>query len=236
MTTLPTLGPRYWAALCLASVFGADLGDWFAHALHLGHWRGLPVLALLFALTLWSARRFRPTEAWYWIGILIVRTAATNFADLQTHDIRLPFAVLIAAYAALLAGLVAGSRRDMGETGLPRAGAFFWASMLTAGTLGTVAGDDLSHTMAQGPAGSSAVMSIVLASAFGLAARRPVAPVVSFWLLVVLVRTWGTDIGDALADAIGLGADLLASGIAFIALLALWPTRPVVSSARQVGA
>ncbi len=219
---MPTLGPRYWTALCLASIFGADLGDFAAHSLGLGHWRGLPVLALLFALTLWAARRGCPTEAWYWVAIIIVRTAATNLADLQTHDIRLSTPILMLCYALLLACLVALSRRD---AGVPRANGGFWASMLVAGTLGTVAGDGLSHMMAQGPAGSSALMSAVLAAAFLLVPALRAAPIVSFWLLVVLVRTWGTDVGDALADRIGLDADLLASGACFVGVLLCWPTR-----------
>lgn len=227
MPTLPARGPRYWAALCLASIFGADLGDFAAHVLGLGHWRGLPVLALLFALTYAAGRRTRG-EAAYWVAIIIVRTAATNFADLQTHDIRLPTALLLACYAALLAALAALGRCTQGA---PRADLAFWAGMLVAGTLGTVAGDDLSHAMARGPAGSSAVMSVVLAAAFlGLAVRRTTG-VVAFWITVVLVRTWGTDAGDWLAGAIGLRADTLASGLAFTALLLLWPARAEARSA-----
>ena len=44
---LPILGPRFWAALCLASIFGANVGDFFAHDLGLGHLGGLPFLARL---------------------------------------------------------------------------------------------------------------------------------------------------------------------------------------------
>ena len=34
---LPMLGTRYWAALCLASIFGANMGIFFARNLGLGH-------------------------------------------------------------------------------------------------------------------------------------------------------------------------------------------------------
>lgn len=44
-THLPTLGPLYWAALCIASVFGANMGDFFARNIGLGHVAGLLVLA-----------------------------------------------------------------------------------------------------------------------------------------------------------------------------------------------
>ena len=42
---LPTLGARYWTALCLASIFGANMGDFFARNVGLGHVAGLPFLA-----------------------------------------------------------------------------------------------------------------------------------------------------------------------------------------------
>ena len=43
---IPALGPRYWVALCLASIFGANSGDFFAHDIGLGHLAGLPFLAI----------------------------------------------------------------------------------------------------------------------------------------------------------------------------------------------
>ena len=46
---VPQLGVRYWSALCLASIFGANMGDFFAHNLGLGHVAGLPFLAIAFA-------------------------------------------------------------------------------------------------------------------------------------------------------------------------------------------
>lgn len=47
---LPTLGARYWSALCLASIFGANMGDLFARNLGLGHVAGLPFLAVALAI------------------------------------------------------------------------------------------------------------------------------------------------------------------------------------------
>jgi uncharacterized membrane-anchored protein len=54
---VPSLGLRYWSALCLASIFGANMGDFFAHVLGLGHVRGLPILAALFAAVYFTERR-----------------------------------------------------------------------------------------------------------------------------------------------------------------------------------
>jgi uncharacterized membrane-anchored protein len=53
---LPTLGARYWAALCLASIFGANMGDFFARDLGLGHVAGLPFLVLALAVVVIGER------------------------------------------------------------------------------------------------------------------------------------------------------------------------------------
>src|SRR5580692_3762359 len=79
---LPTAGPRYWAALCIASIFGANMGDFFARNIGLGHVAGLPFLAVALAIVIIVERFDRLQHQWYyWTAIIIVRTAATNFAD-----------------------------------------------------------------------------------------------------------------------------------------------------------
>ena len=82
---LPALGARYWTALCLASIFGANMGDFFAHDLGLGHVAGLPIFALALLIVVASERFDRTVhQAYYWTAIIIVRTAATNFAPAAT--------------------------------------------------------------------------------------------------------------------------------------------------------
>ena len=119
---VPRTGPRYWSALSVASVFGANMGDFVSHDLHGGHWRGLGPLALLFALILGAeARSLRHAqavpesgwgEAYYWLAIVTLRTAATNLGDLATHDFHLSFPLTVAGLAMVLAALVALARRS----------------------------------------------------------------------------------------------------------------------------
>src|ERR1700682_1971346 len=88
---LPMLGARYWAALCLASIFGANMGDFFARDVGLGHLAGLPFLALALAIVFFSERFDRSFhQVYYWTAISIVRTGATNFADFACGDMKLP--------------------------------------------------------------------------------------------------------------------------------------------------
>src|ERR1700744_4518069 len=101
---LPALGARYWSALCLASIFGANMGDYFARNLGLGHLAGLPFLAAALAIVI-AAERFDRMrhQSYYWIAVIIVRTAATNFADFACGDLKLPRLAVTAGLAVALA-------------------------------------------------------------------------------------------------------------------------------------
>ena len=46
----PRIDARYWTAITLASVFGTNMGDFYAHNSGLGIVKGLAVLALLAAI------------------------------------------------------------------------------------------------------------------------------------------------------------------------------------------
>src|ERR1700733_15412476 len=104
---LPMLGPRYWVALCIASIFGANMGDFFAHNLGLGHVAGLPFLAAALAIVM-VAERFDGLwhQVYYWCAIIIVRTAATNFADFAAGDLKLPRLWVMVVLAILLMAAV----------------------------------------------------------------------------------------------------------------------------------
>ena len=100
---VPEITPRYWTAILVASMCGANTGDFLSHNLHLGHTRGLLPLAALFLIILWAERRARiATEAYYWLAIIVLRTAATNLADLGTHDLKLGYAIIESGLTALL--------------------------------------------------------------------------------------------------------------------------------------
>src|SRR2546425_7638980 len=83
---VPAGGLPYWVALCLASILGCNTGDLFAS--FFGFVSGLPFLIAVFAGLLFLERRDdRPTQAYYWLAIIVVRTAATNLADFAGHQL-----------------------------------------------------------------------------------------------------------------------------------------------------
>jgi uncharacterized membrane-anchored protein len=228
------LGPRYWVALCLASIFGANMGDFFAHDIGLGHVAGLPFLAIALALVFVAERYDHMVhEAYYWLAIVVVRTAATNLADFFSVDLRLPKPWVMAALAVLLAVSVAAAWRIVwrrladksdAQGNLLQADYGYWLAMLLAGTLGTVMGDFFSHDLHLGNALGTAVLSVLLAPFFVVGARRLLWSLPFYWTTIVLVRAAGTTAGDLIAarNALGLPLSTAVTGVLFVGLLVLW--------------
>lgn len=228
---LPALGARYWSALCLASVFGANMGDLFARNLGLGHIAGLPFLAAALAIVI-SVEHFDRMrhQSYYWIAIIIVRTAATNFADFAAGDLKLPRLWVMAALTIILMAALWTSwqfawRRLANKTDdVLRADLGYWVCMFIAGTLGTVMGDFCSHNMHLGDAGAALLLSPVVAILF-LTGRRGLLLLLPFyWLTVVAIRAAGTADGDLLSgrNLLGLPLSTAVTGILFVALLVFW--------------
>ncbi len=208
---LPGITARYWIAILAASMCGANTGDFLARNLHLGHARGLLPLAALFSVILWAERRAKtPTEAYYWLAIIVIRTAATNLADLGTHDLRLGYGLIEPTLTALLVAILlldrgpgrstsAAARRS---SSLPATDAAYWTAMLTAGTLGTASGDFVASILGLG------VGSLALGLLYGIvllvAARVGGMSRPWYWASIVAARTAGTTMGDFVARHHGL--------------------------------
>lgn len=238
---MPETGPRYWAGLMAASVFGANMGDFFSHNLHLGHVAGLPPLALLLAVILLAERRVTTGgEAFYWLAIVTLRTAATNLGDLLTHDLKLGFPLAMSMMALLLAGILLFSRlvarlvpaRRAPEQeaarlrGMPATDLFYWAAMLTAGTLGTDIGDYVADMLGLGVGGGTILLGAALAALLALRGIGGLTATWFYWLTIVAVRSAGTTAGDWTAGrhglALGLPLSTALTGAALLVLLLVW--------------
>jgi uncharacterized membrane-anchored protein len=237
---LPMLGARYWVALCIASIFGANMGDFFAHNLGLGHVAGLPFLAVALAIVVIAERFDRSShESYYWIAIIIVRTAATNFADFAAGDLKVPRIMAMAVLAVVLAGTVWTSCRlswrstaadKSGETGTAlRADLGYWICMFIAGTLGTVIGDYCSHNLHMGDGEASLLLSPLVAVLFLLGRNGPLRLLPFYWLTVVAIRAAGTSVGDFVSGRgmLGLPLSTFVTGLLLAVLLVAWqPAKP----------
>src|SRR5216683_6193277 len=215
---LPTIAPRYWTAILVASMAGANMGDFFSRTLHLGHWRGLLPLAVIFALILWAESRAKvATEAYYWLAIIVIRTAATNLADLASQDLRLGHGFIEAGLTALLIVIVMADRargrsataaRSAGGRNLPATDAPYWAAMLVAGTLGTASGDFTAGDLGFGLGLGSIVLAAILGGVLLMSGRFGGMTKPWYWASIVAARTAGTTMGDFVANPHGLGLSL----------------------------
>jgi uncharacterized membrane-anchored protein len=237
---LPTLGPRYWVALCIASMFGANMGDFFARNIGLGHVTGLPFLAAALAIVM-VAERFDRTmhQIYYWVAIIIVRTAATNFADFACGDLKLPRLGVMAGLAIILALALwiswqwmwrqPADKTDQANPVL-RADLGYWICMFVAGTLGTVIGDYCSHNLHLDDGGAALLLSSIMAAFFLAGRNGPLRWLPFYWSTVVAIRAAGTSAGDFISGRhmLGLPLSTLATGLLLVAFLAIWkePARP----------
>ena len=217
----PINGLHFWIALCIASILGCNTGDYFAK--FFGHLNGLPLLAVAFLSVLILERRDSgSSKAWYWIAIILVRTAATNLADWCAHGIGLVPA--LAVLAALLAAVIVSVnlRRDARGIvqGLPTVDATYWLTMLIAGTLGTALGDFSSFKTGLGLGGASIVLSLLVAVLVAIKSAESPALPLSYCLVVVAIRTAGTSVGDFFAHTVGLWQSAVYFTLLFVAFFA----------------
>lgn len=245
----PLINLRYWVLISLVSIFGTNTGDLAVRlfrqgyeALGLGrsefsHIGPLPVLILAYVVNfLLEKRSLARTELYFWVAIILIRTAATNIADSLFDDLGIKFYVLAGVLSALMlwAALRWQSLREqpIDPQFVPTTNYFYWSCMLLAGVLGTVVGDELWHSLglAQATAGLSLAMLLLVLWGHNSFLKLTAW----YWFGVVFARIAGTAAGDWLAKSQergGAGFDIyqatLLSGAVFFLMLFVWKANDV---------
>jgi uncharacterized membrane-anchored protein len=213
----------YWFAMLAASALGTNLGDLWAEILLPGRFTSLASLLCICAGAVWYDRRAAArTEGGYWLAIVVMRAAATNLADILTHDLALGY-VQVSVLLALLTLIAARfTHPDYLRGGSPRVDGAYWTAMFVAGLFGTVAGDLIHHNI--GLYSASAALCIMLASLILTRESRAPASVLLYWLIVMAERCAGTAVGDALASrrAVALGVPLASICTTALLIVSLW--------------
>jgi uncharacterized membrane-anchored protein len=213
----------YWFAMLVASAFGTNAGDFWAEILFPGRFASLASLLGICIAAVWYHRRAAArTEAGYWVAIVAMRAAATNLADILTHELALGY-VLASVLLCVLTLLAARfTDPDFSRSGSPRVDGAYWIAMFIAGVFGTVAGDLIHHSI--GLYSASAALCFTLAGLILIREARAPASMMLFWLIVMAERCAGTAVGDALASrrAVGLGILIASVCTGALTLISLW--------------
>jgi uncharacterized membrane-anchored protein len=213
----------YWFAMLAASAFGTNVGDLWAEILFPGRSASLASLLCICVAAVWYHRRAAArTEAGYWVAIVAMRAAATNLADILTHDLALSYTLASVLLGLLTLIAARFTDPDFARSGSPRVDAAYWTAMFVAGVFGTVAGDLIHHNI--GLYNASAALCLILAGLIVL--RESLAPLsmLLFWSIVMAERCAGTAVGDALASrrAVGLGIPIASVCTAALTIISLW--------------
>jgi uncharacterized membrane-anchored protein len=173
----------YWFAMLAASALGTNVGDLWAEILFPGRFTSLASLLAICAVAVLYDRRAAPlTEAGYWVAIVAMRSAATNLADIFTHDLALGY-VLVSGVLAVLTLIAAQfTNPDFSRGGSPRVDGAYWTAMFIAGLFGTVAGDLIHHNI--GLYAASAALCLALAALILIREARAPTSMLLYWSML----------------------------------------------------
>jgi uncharacterized membrane-anchored protein len=198
---LPSTNARYWATIVSACCIGETLGDFISHGLKLGYAAGSAALFVLFAVVLFVELRAKvKNEARYWTAVVITSTTGTTMADFTSRTLKLGYAAASAGFIVVLAILFYVAHRSAPPASakpplLPEIDLDARGDEGKAGVLPSV---DI----------ESPPRSTLLADAI-------------YWILILVVSTFGTTMGDYVSDGLGLGpgkGSILLGGLLVVVL------------------
>jgi uncharacterized membrane-anchored protein len=213
----------YWFVMLAASAFGTNVGDLWAETLFPGPITSLVSLLAICAAAVWYHRRSAArTEVGYWVAIVAMRAAATNVADISTHQLALGYVTVSVLLFVLTLIAARFASPDFSRSGSPRVDGVYWTAMFIAGVFGTVAGDLIHHNI--GLYNASGALCFLLAGLILIREARAPVSMLLFWLIVMAERCAGTAVGDALAShrAAGLGVPIASVCTGALTITCLW--------------
>ncbi len=236
---VPSLSLRSWAVFMIASVFGANMGDFVSEHLALGFTGRILVLAAVLA-AIFTAERYdrSKTQAWYWMAVVVIQAASTKLADFSTTELGFGRAAVIVGLAVLLAAtfVVARSSPSLlisthmisrpGRAAKPMADAAHWVGMIVASMLGSVAADVFTLGLGLG-ALRAAIALLAITAGVSCLWRLPKANrLLVYWLTIAVILAAGTAMADVLvrgrAFALGLPLSTALTCAAMVSLQLLW--------------
>ncbi|MEP7126683.1 MAG: hypothetical protein ABJE95_37475 [Byssovorax sp.] len=202
MRNLPSTNARYWATIVSACCIGETLGDFISRGLKLGYGIGSIGLFVLFALVLLVETKARvKNEARYWTAVVITSTTGTTMADFTSRTLKLGYAAASAVFIVVLAGL-------------------FYTAHRTAPP--PSAKPSLLPEIDIDPPRDGAKDGVLPRVDIAAPPRSTLLADAVYWILILVVSTFGTTMGDFVSDGLGFGpgkGSLMLGGLLAVVLV-----------------
>jgi uncharacterized membrane-anchored protein len=228
LNKVPEVTIFFWIIKVLCTTVGETLADYLNETLGFGLTNTTVLFGVALAVALvWQFRLNRYVPGVYWLVVVLISVVGTLLTDQLTDGAGVPLWISTTVFAVLLAVVFAIWYRREGTlsihsiTTTPREG-FYWLAVLVTFALGTAAGDWTIELTGWTP-GAAVLLPAALILAIGLAWRFGAGPVLSFWLVYILTRPLGANLGDFFGlspDEGGLGLGTAMTSLVFLTAIA----------------
>lgn len=224
LNKVPEVTVWFWIIKILCTTVGESFADYISVTLGVGlaATTAIFTVAFLTVLAIQMTRRAY-VPAVYWLTVVIVSVTGTLYTDVLTDQWGVPLWLSTAAFSVLLAALFGiwyARERTLSIHSIVTTGreAFYWAAVLVTFALGTATGDWTLELTGWGP-GLSVLLPLGLIAILAALWRFGANPVLIFWLVYILTRPLGANIGDWLATPTseqGLGIGTFGTSAVFL--------------------
>ena len=230
MKKLPTIDPKYWILMILATTIGEIVGNLISRNLGLGYTTGSSLLIGVYALAVAGTMYFKAeAHAFYWTLIVTGNIAGTNIADFIVIS---PLNLGAAWGSLLVMGLLSTVLVfwKMSAHGVSLGGAtgrtteaLYWSAILMSSTFGTTSGDFLTSDTPLGALGGSVLLLGLLCVLVLLTTYTSFPRELAYWSALVIIHPVGATIGNYISKPIGLNfGNVYTSLFLTVAFLALY--------------
>jgi uncharacterized membrane-anchored protein len=228
LNKVPEVTIWFWLIKILCTTVGESFADWINMQLGVGLIATAIIFTVVFAVVLgWQLSTSRYKPAAYWLTVVVVSVTGTLYTDILTDQLGVPLWVSTSVFALALAvvfGIWWARERTLSIhsiVSLPREG-FYWLAVLVTFALGTASGDWTLELTGWSP-GVSVLLPLALIAIIAGCWRLGANPVLAFWLVYILTRPLGANLGDWLAAPKvpdqGLGLGTLVTSIIFLSAI-----------------
>ncbi|MFF1819586.1 hypothetical protein ACFVWG_19960 [Kribbella sp. NPDC058245] len=228
LNKVPEVTIWFWLIKILCTTVGESFADWINMQLGVGLVATAVIFTVAFAAVLaWQVRTRRYRPAAYWLTVVVVSVTGTLYTDILTDQLGVPLWISTTVFAVALAvvfGIWWVRERTLSIHSIvtrPRE-AFYWLAVLVTFALGTASGDWTLELTGWSP-GVSVLLPLALIAIVTACWRLGANPVLTFWLVYILTRPLGANLGDWLAAPTvpdrGLGLGTLATSVIFLSAI-----------------